>query len=113
MKDHQFFSDIPAPPTQQGAEPNDDILKQRNSSLQGRVQVLQEQNRRLEGCIAQLKLIAETVNYGRIELVQEFCLSHIIFTYLLGPAGLARLKMSGSKEFHISMTGLLWLALLK
>lgn len=37
-------------------------LKRRNNALQGRVEVLQEHNRRLEGCIAQLRLIADIVS---------------------------------------------------
>ncbi len=67
MKEHQFFSGTPSAlaPPQQGAGPNEDVLMKRNTSLQGRVRVLQEHNRRLEGCIAQLKLIAEVVRFAR------------------------------------------------
>lgn len=65
MKERQMFTE--APPTQQaGAESGEgsteDVLKERNSSLQGRVEVLQVHNKRLENCIAQLKLIAEVVS---------------------------------------------------
>ena len=54
MKERQFTSEAPAEA--------EEALKQRNSALQGRVHVLQEHNRRLETCIAQLKLIAEAVS---------------------------------------------------
>ena len=67
MKEHKFFSKTQAPPTTEGVEPTtEEALKQRNSSLQGRVHVLQEHNRRLEGCISQLKLISEMVNIREI-----------------------------------------------
>ena len=46
---------------QQDSVTQEEILKQRNTRLQGRVHVLQEHNKRLEGCIAQLKLISEMV----------------------------------------------------
>ena len=69
MKERQYFGNTLAPPTQQQQQgpamplesSGEDTLKQRNLLLQGRVRVLQEHNRRLEGCISQLKLIAEMV----------------------------------------------------
>ena len=68
MKKHKFFSKTQAPPTTEGVEPTtEEALKQRNSSLQGRVHVLQEHNRRLEGCISQLKLISEMVNVREVK----------------------------------------------
>jgi hypothetical protein len=64
MKEHQFFSDtVAATAAAEGVVSSEVVLKQRNTSLQDRVQVLQEHNRRLEGCIAQLKLIAEVVRH--------------------------------------------------
>ncbi len=52
--------------SQTDGDGNDDnkelSLKHRNTALQGRVEILQEHNRRLEGCIAQLRYIADVVS---------------------------------------------------
>ncbi len=52
--------------SQTDGDGNDDnkqlALKHRNTALQGRVEILQEHNKRLEGCIAQLCYIADVVS---------------------------------------------------
>lgn len=66
MKQYQLKSStVLTESINEGAGSNEETLKQRNSALQGRVEVLQEHNRRLEGCISQLRLISELVSCKR------------------------------------------------
>ena len=61
MKQRQLSFETDGPSDLIGAESREDILLKRNTSLQGRVKVLQQHNSRLENCISQLKLISEMV----------------------------------------------------
>lgn len=112
MKEHQLFAEPPAPPTQQHQQQqqqgaNEDSLKQRNDSLQGRVRVLQVHNRRLESCIAQLKLIAEMVSTKHV-----FILSRMWKWYWFGLADvpIAQLKLIAEM---VSQPKVLWLCLIE